>query len=423
MLEDRDVSASPSAGPSGRRRLTRRSLLGLSSLAGLGIAAAGISAWASPGTPSSARPIPARTGPVTAPPPTGALAANFNSDPGVMTTPELQNIAATWIRGFFEMPLADTGNPAGQPVIEALLASAGQGYGTVLSLKFPYFTKPIPTPGTAAMALAQQRLATVLPAVMGKVDVLVIGNEPFVECLAADRTSEALNVFYEALAAQAIAYRGKNFPSGCKTALYMGALNRLEDPTWQTPVTDRWMQYVHNTAAIAGPDIHPHLFTPTGGSDYLNYILPRMRSDQKFLATEFSLVNFYARRLSDPVSATFATRYGLPAGTLAWQVIRDALTSPFPQAKWDDFLVTTPWFADHDTFLHDQMTAFRATGRLAVAGWGLGQDTAMSTNFGPGSTPWVLNSIYCLHTVQPVPGGLPGQTTVWADQFRALQHA
>jgi hypothetical protein len=358
---------------------------------------------------------------VAAPRPEGVLGANFNGDPRIMSFPELQDVKATWVRGFFAMPDADKGNPADQPVIRALLTAAGRGYGTVLSLKFPYNHQSIPTPDTPAMAEAQQRLDAVLPVVMNKVDILAIGNEPFIECGLKDRNSDQLNVFYETMAHRAIDYRRKQFGSGSKTQLYMGALNHLDLQEWRTAATERWMQFVRSTLSIGGTDIHPHLSDLGAGSSYLDYILPRMRPDQKFLATEFSLVLFYKKHLTDAISADFANRYHIPPGTPVWQVLKDALSHPFTQQKWDDFLSMSPWFADNKNFLRDQMDSFRAMGKLAVAAYGLGQDAAMSADIGPGSTPWLLNSMFCQHTVQPAKDGLPGQNIVWTDEFRSLQ--
>jgi hypothetical protein len=399
--------------------LSRRRLLRMSAM-GLVVAGAGSSAGC--GVSQATHPKAAILQPdpgefVIAPRPEGVLGVNFNEYPGVMNFSELQDVKATWVRGFFPMPDADKGSPADLPVIQALLTVAGRGYGTVLSLKFPYSHAAIPTLGSAAMTTAQRRLDAVLPAVMNKIDILVIGNEPFIECEPKDRNSDRLNVFYETMAQQAIDYPGKN----SKTRLYMGALNHLDLPEWRTAATERWMRFVRNTPSIAGTDIHPHLPAPGASKYYLDYILPRMRSDQSFLATEFSLVLFYKKHLKSLVSPGFASRYSIPSGTRVWQVIKDALNHPFTQREWNDFLAASPWFANNKNFMRDQMERFRATGKLAVANYGLGQDAAMSGKFGPDSTPWLLNSMFCQHTVQSATNGLPGQNTVWTDEFRSLQ--
>lgn len=202
----------------------------------------------------------------------------------------------------------------------------------------------------------------------------------------------------------------------------MGALNRLDLPEWHTAATERWTQFVRNTPSISGTDIHPHLSDPEAGSDYLNYILPRMRPEQKFLATEFSLVLFYKKHLTDTISADYANRYHVAPGTPVWQVIKNAIRHPFTQQRWDNFLSMSSWFADNKNFLRDQVDNLRATGKLAVATYGLGQGAAMAADtFGPDSMPWLLNSMFCQHTIQPAHNGLPGQNTVWTNEFRSLQ--
>jgi hypothetical protein len=82
---------------------------------------------------------------------------------------------------------------------------------------------------------------------------------------------------------------------------------------------------------------------------------------------------------------------------------------------------TSPWFQANSDFLRDPVQSFRRTGRLAVATYGIGQDAAMVRDFGPGSTPWLFNSLFCPYTVQPGADGLPGRNRTWTEAFRALQ--
>ncbi|MBB4687551.1 twin-arginine translocation signal domain-containing protein [Amycolatopsis jiangsuensis] len=387
--------------------VSRRSALGLAGVAAAGLALSGC----------GDDPVPQ---PITAPPPDGVLGANFNGDPGRVTFAELENISATWLRGFFPMPQADRGAVPEHPVIRMLTTAAAKGYGTVLSLKFPYAGEPLPTPGSPAMTTALRRLDAVLPEVLGKVDILVIGNEPFIECRPQDRV-QRLNVCYETLAQHVIAYRQRNCGADCTTQLYLGALNRLDRPDWRTPATERWLDFTRDTPALSGVDIHPHLQAPGDDRRFLDYVLPRLRTDQKFLATEFSLVLLWKQHLKDPVDPRFADRYRVSRSKKVWQVVRDAIESPFPQQKWDDFLALSPWFDNHREFLRDQVDRFRETSRLAVATYGVTQDTAMVTGFGPDSMPWLFNSVFCPFVVRAGQDGLPGRTTAWAGQFRQLQ--
>lgn len=359
--------------------------------------------------------------------PSGALGANFNGDPSIMTWEGLQAAEVTWVRGFAEMPDLDRQEPAANPAIRTLLEAVDRKFSTVLSLKFPYFPRShdrIPRPGTAEMDEDLRRLDEVLPVVLDKVDILVIGNEPFIECPEADWTNGAINDFYETVAKHVIDHRAKNFPDGCKTELYMGSLNHLDEPgKWVNSGTDRWMRYVRDTPEIEGTDIHPHVAGPDGAQAYLDYVLPKL-GGKKFLVTEFSLVQLWKNHLTDPVPAAYAREHGIPEDTRVWQVIRNALKEPFPKERWYAFLRANPWFENNKHYLSEQMAKFRATGKLAVATYGIGQDAAMSkADFGPDSTPWLLNSLYASVTIRRNPDGTAVPNYAWLEDFKKLQHS
>jgi hypothetical protein len=359
------------------------------------------------------------------PPPNGVLGANFNGDPRVMTFGELETADATWVRGFYAMPDADKEEPANAPAISTLLQAGARGYGTVLSLKFPYFPrleKPLPRPGTEAMTAELRRLDKVLPLVLDKVGILAIGNEPFIESPHEDWNNGVLNDFYETIARYVIEYRATHFPGGSKTTLYMGSLTDLDDPQQIGKGTERWLAYVRDTPEIEGTDLHPHVAAPAGVDAYLEYVLPLLGPDKKFLATEFSLVDFWQQHLTDRVSPEYARCYHVPADTEVWQVIKNALDKPFKQQRWYDFLRTSPWFENNKNFLRDQTQKFRDTRKLAVATYGVGQDAAMSDEFSPDKKPWLLNSLFASRTVQALPDGSPAPNYAWLDQFKALQH-
>ncbi|UKD51005.1 MULTISPECIES: hypothetical protein [Amycolatopsis] len=388
-------------------RLTRRRLFQLS--AGFSVLATA----ACSSTPDSPAPNTA------APKADGALGANFNADPDTMGWDELQRSAAKWVRGFTAMPDLDKHDATENPTIKTLRQAADRQYGTVLSLKFPYFPdshKQIPRPGTPAMQADLARVDKVLPAVMDKVDILVIGNEPFIECPQSDWNNGALNEFYETVAAHVIKQRKG------KTVLYMGALNNLENPKWTGAGTERWMKYVRETPEIEGTDLHPHVGAPDQVQAFLDYTLPKL-GGKKFLVTEFSLVQLWKKHLADRISAEYADKYHVPKDTLVWQVIRNALHQPFPKARWDDFLRTSPWFENNKNFLTDQMTKFRATGKLAVAAYGIDQGIAAlkGGDFGPDTPPWLLNSVFARATVQKNPDGTAAPNYAWLEEFTALQ--
>ncbi|WNM33736.1 hypothetical protein RKE30_26830 [Streptomyces sp. Li-HN-5-11] len=409
-----DFSAPAAAGAA--RQLSRRRFLGAAGALGLavmGAAAPGAKAGSVPGSASGGSAVH-----VTTPPAHGVLAANYNQDLDLIDFAQLQAASASWLRGFSVMKDAAKSSAAAQSGVKKLLDAAGRGYGTVLTLKFQYQDQPLPAPGSKAMGTPLAQLQKVLAVVLDKVDIVVIGNEPFYETTKADRLSPRINAFYEALARHAIEQRGQG-----RTQLYMGALTGIDEARNQTPQTDRWVRFAARTAQLAGVDIHPHVASMANARKYVDYVLSRLRPDQRFLATEFSLVKLWKQHMKDPVDPGFATRCGMPSGTQVWQVLKDATRHRFGQEEWNDFLATASWLQAHRDFLTQQMAAFRATGRLAVAGYGISQDKGGASDFTADKTPWVLNSLFCPRTVRDGENGLPGENPVWLPEFRAAQHS
>lgn len=135
------------------RAFTRRRMLGLSTVAaGLAAAAAGCgrSGRAADASASSA-------GRVTAPSADGVLAADLNQNLDTTNYAELPNLSATWIRGFYPVQDADHGSVADQAGMRKFLAAAGQGYGSVLNLKFKYEATAGSTSTTSSPGCAPTR--------------------------------------------------------------------------------------------------------------------------------------------------------------------------------------------------------------------------------------------------------------------------
>ncbi|MEU0603181.1 hypothetical protein ABZ484_33900 [Streptomyces sp. NPDC006393] len=350
----------------------------------------------------------------------GVLGANFNENLDQLSYPELRTARADWVRGFYALPEADRVPPARSGTVVALHDAHARGFHTVLSLKFPMADRSFPQPGTAAMDAELARLDRVLPLVLGTADIVTIGNEPFVESIPAER-DERLNRFYETVARHVIAARERLCGSGCPTHLYMGALNRLDIPANRTPAVERYLGFVRETPQLEGVDLHPHVPDEDAIQPFLDYTLPRLRPDQTFLVTEFSLVWHWQQHMTDPIPATFAKRYGYAPDTQVWQVIGDAIAHPFPSREWDDLLTESPWFESEKHLLRDEMARFRNTGRLAAAMYGFRQVPSMTAGWNSKKPPWLLNSVFATLTVQPRGAGMSAPGYTWLDDFRSLQ--
>lgn len=352
----------------------------------------------------------------------GALGANFNGEYRDVNFSDLSQAHTHWLRGFLIMTKVDLQDPATQPAISTTLSAEAHGFHTIFTLKWPFQHSGIPDLNSERYASILEQLDSVLPLVMGKVDVIEIGNEPYWETPAGQRNRE-LNDFYEAMALHIIAYRKMHCTAPCRTHLFMGALNRLDRPEVRNAAwVKRWLDFARATPEIDGVDIHPHVDSLAASRPYVDYVLERLRPNQKFLATEFSLVWYWKSHLNDRVPASFARKYGVTADMKVWQAIASAIRDPFTQQEWNDLLEDSPWFAAQKQYIDQQMAIFRGTGRLAVACYGFEQGATMTRNFRAKSVPWLLNSVYARRTVRSGEEGSAPTNPYWLASFRKLNH-
>ncbi len=405
-----------------RRRLAvRGSAMSRAQLTGRALIAAGMTAIFAVCVPGAA--LAGETGDDEQPAPLpalGALGANYNENLDKVNYLELRQARASWIRGFYNMAEADDLAPAESPTIRSILEADGRGYRTVLSLKFNKTNIPFPAPGSVEMAAELARLDRMLPLVLGTVDIITIGNEPFIESMP-DQRDERLTQFYETVARHVIETRAEVCGAECTTHLYMGALNRLDLPRNHTSAVERFLEFARETPEIEGVDLHPHVPDEARIDAFLDYTLPRLRPDQTFLMTEFSLVWYWQEHMTDAIPTSFADRYGYAADTQMWEVIGEAIERPFPSHKWNDLLSESPWFESKKHLLSDVMGQLRSTGRLAVATYGFAQIPSMTSNWSATKPPWLLNSVYAALTVQTRGEAMSTPAYAWLDDFRRLQ--
>ncbi|MFG2326325.1 hypothetical protein [Streptomyces sp. NPDC048568] len=413
--------------PASQAPLSRRRLFGLSAGAFLAAGCTGDADRDDRGNDTTGRPESTESGRPRAAAPDGALGANFNEDPTYVDKAALDGLGTSWVRGFTVLDRVKEGMaPERLRAVRALLDLHSQGFGTILALKFQFRKegRTVPAPGTREMRAELAAVDKVLETVLDKVEILTLGNEPFLETRPQERRTK-LNPFYQAVAKHVIDYRDARFPGGCRTRLHMGALNHLDDPAMLSDATEEWIAFVNRTVQLDGLDMHPHVTSAGAAQKYLDYVLPRLDRAKKFLVTEFSLVNHYQRQMPKPLPAPFLTAHGKELGlgrdTRVWQFLKAAAARPLTEEQWRDFLRMSPWFEDHKHFMRDQVTAYRETGRLAVATYGVVQGKASVRDITEKTKPWMLNSLYVPRTVRHERGApLPRSYTV-SDDFAALQ--
>jgi hypothetical protein len=349
-----------------------------------------------------------------------ALGVNYNQFLTAIQEPEISQVHATWVRGFLDLHLLGNQDPSQNPDIQAILEAKAHGRHTILNLKWNYETEPFPTPGSAAMTQELDQLNQVLPVVLGKVDILVIGNEPFIETQST-QSGQPLIAFYQTMADDVINYWNSHPEAQKVTQLYMGAFTRLDLPQNRTTSVQWMLGYIASHQELSGPDLHMHMPDFAANQLMLSYVLPWLRPDQKFLVTEFPLVLLWYQHLSDPVSPDFTSRYHLPAPLEVYQFINLALQNPVPDAEWRDFLKSCPWYLEQKEFLSNAYQLFRSTGRLGVANYGMLQSWTKALPFTAQSMPWLLNALFASATVKPRENGSSFENFPWGKEFTKLQ--
>lgn len=349
----------------------------------------------------------------------GALGANYNEKLTWIDHNELNRVNAQWIRGFIDMHQIDTQNPAQDPNIQSLFKAIDAGYKTILSFKWNYAEQAFPETGTADHTTELQRLESVLAVVASKVNILVIGNEPFIEAQPG-HTDHRLNTFYEAMATKVITSITTMNPNP-KPKLFMGAFNRLDLPAKRTPAITRMLRFIASKPELAGVDIHPHIPTLEGHTSMLQYVLSFLRPDQRFLVTEFSLVWYWKQHLGDPISPYFSQKYNFPPDTRVHQVLSAAMQNPWSYEQWEDFLAHEDWYVRRRGFLGNAMGLYRDTGRLEVATYAFCPMRLRKAPIPVDGNPWMLNGVFAPSTVRLRDDGSRYENFPWGEEFRRVQ--
>jgi len=336
----------------------------------------------------------------------------------------LVRVRSTWIRGFVDY--FDFSNGKKNIQTDSGLAKfhdAHQaGYKTIVNIKFdfsdlqfPPSGKPFPTTDTGIDA-ALSYLDTFLSAVYPDCDILVVGNEPFIESQTDDR-GQALVQFYEVAAAKVKAFQDTQRR---KIPLYLGAY----DSIW---VADPWQQqgaplleFTKETPWLQGADLHIHQYEDADIDEAFAFVEPKLRSDQKILVTEFSQVNYYKQYNSYFIPEILITQYDRPDDWFVFNYLDSALKSPVGLPEWIAFLQNSDWFESTKHYLNVAWAKFNSHPKFAIATYGMYQSGPQT--FTAGDQPWILNALFVNQTVVPEPStGGPQFNYTFADDFLALQ--
>jgi hypothetical protein len=339
------------------------------------------------------------------------LGANVNENL-VWLLPSLMDQSHTrWVRGFvpaFQFMRGERSfdTDAG---LKALNAAAQSGRHVVLSIKWDCAARGeegrTPLPGSRKEEQWFKFADDLLDATRGNVSILVLDNELLIDTQKSDLEPRLdgqipMVAFLRRLASH-IAAEHRTGADGKPLPIFAGGWTRLDLDAQRTlPATRASIEWIKRDPNIAGADYHLHQPDMRSSEEAMQFV-HQLIPNKPLIVTEFSLVWKWKRHLGDRVAATpaglsFTREYSLPENLTVAEFLSGAFKDPVPQAEWNDFLASQPWFeADYLARIAPELEA----NGVAVATYaftlnpfpkpgGQGQRVDSSTN------PWFLNDLF-----------------------------
>ncbi|MCX2575452.1 hypothetical protein [Pedobacter sandarakinus] len=340
------------------------------------------------------------------------MGINLNEQVDVTDYNDLADSKTKWVRCFVEViDVYKAGSLNIDPKIAAYNLLKSKGYKTVLNLKFDFKQNGFPAVNSTEWNNYLNFIQPLLAKVMANTDVLVVGNEPFIE---ADQASwnEPLNSFYRAACERANNYFTLN---NIKKPMFLGALDRLDEANRQNdPGHNNLLAFVKATPYLAGVDIHSHHAAVELLTSAINFAKSKIRDNQKILVTEFSLMPYWKSNNNAAISSAFITAanasatdriFTPPANvTTNFQYIDYALKNPRPAEEWYAFCRNSPYIESRKNYLCAAYNILKNAGNVYLSFYALRQSYPLNTDFTATTDPWVLNGLFMNRSVEMLNG-------------------
>lgn len=317
----------------------------------------------------------------------------------------------------------------------------------------------IPAAGSRQEAALFTYLDTLLAKLLPAADIIVAGNEPFINTLPEDWQRSMVNVnapipiveFYKRVAEHINNYMvSKGVRS--KHKIYMGAFTHVYGSAMQNePAVLQLLDFARTTDYIDGVDIHTHVKTMDEMKESFDFISAHV-PNKPITDTEYTYVFSQALHINDLLSLndtkpfagnhSFLEKYANATATkqirgvkwindvrypvtvalgqrkyTATTTINDymamALVDPVPQSEWNDLMRSRSWTIDH--YIASSNALFK---HYNVNGATFGLTQGEEPNLRNG-TPWYMNGLYVPALVQLM-GGLPAGNYQYLTDFQKL---
>jgi hypothetical protein len=367
-----------------------------------------------------------------------SLGVNYNGQFNQLNFNDLQRTRTKWVRGFAKFFKLYEGLKNDHPIktksnIKSYLKLKSHGYKTILNIKWNFHNKDFPANNSTQMRNYENFLTKLLDVVWDKTDILVIGNEPFIESKKSERGTRLVQ-FYERIAkfikqyeTKRLKEQGNDGSENIKNRkaikpIFIGAFNNLYLSSWQTGAVDKLLKFAESSPWIAGIDLHIHHKQLQQLGDALNYVKNKIRDDQKIIITEFSIVKYFKQFMSQTIPSSFAGKFGYNSNMKNYKYLDHALKENVTWKEWVSYLRNSNWFESKKKYLINAFHLFKPHKKFAIATYGLRQSYPPNKDFTSDTMPWILNSIYANRTVQTNSAGQNQFNYAWIQDFREVQN-
>lgn len=357
------------------------------------------------------------------------MGINLNEQVNVTDMQDLADTKTKWVRGFVEfIDLYKAGNIDTDPKIAAFIGLKSKGYKTVLSLKFNFLKKGFPAPNSTDWNNYLGFIRTLLTKLMPYTDVIIVGNEPFLESASSD-WNEPLNSFYTTACDKVHSYFVQN---NIDKPIFLGAFDNLYMTNRQNnPGYNKLLAFAKSTSYIKGIDLHIHHNSESEMINALNFAKSKIRDDQKMVVTEFSLMKYWRGNNNVDISPAFLAvadssqtdDIHTPPSSVKknYQYIDYALKNPRPAEEWYAFWKNSPYLEAKKDYLCTAYNSYLATGNVFLAFYALRQSYPFNTDFTVNTDPWVLNGLFMNRSVELL-NGRSQKSYSFFDQFVKIQN-
>jgi len=356
------------------------------------------------------------------------IGVNYNESLHEINFGELARSKTKWVRGFLDVFYHyENNNLTTSPRIIEYQKLKGQGYKTILNLKFNFKTRPYPAVNSSQWIGYITYIDRVLEAVINYTDVIVVGNEPFIESENSTH-EEPLNTFYKAATERVNDYlKNRNISK----PVFIGAIDNLYQANRQNEAgVNKFLVWCKTTPWIAGIDLHIHHSGNEEITVALNFVNDKIRDDQKIIITEYSLMKWWRSNLTLDLSTAFFNAANAntadqifpppPGINQCWQYIDYALKNPRPVQEWDAFNQSTVWLENRKDYMCNSFKLFKENKKFWIATYAVRQSYPPGADFTSTTDPWVLNSLFTGRSVELLSNGEAQGRYSYFNQFSAI---